>query len=409
MKVWTRMLASTVALGAAGLQLAGCSDSGNGGVGGGSGPSCQLVGEPIALDYSRHFDVAAAGAGFVVAISDANGAASYLVETDTIGARQDLPLGGSGALALNANAAGTKVFGISGGIGFGSNGVRVATWEAGAWTTVSSEPLNPVALSPKGISMAENGDGDLVITFADGISTLRYRELLFDGTIFGAETEILSGDSGIDGTEVHTAALPDGTVVMTTLGRDQGESTIFQTTRQIDGGWGNPTVVGPAPDSLGNTIVTALAADNTGAAWVVEARSTSFLDDTDGQVTFYRLDDGLRTVAKVGDDRLFVQGVSAASLGDGRLVAAASWGANNLEAAQSNDSVELYACSAAGACGKAVTLDGRNGTFYEQTALATRGENGVAVWAWETKGSDADTSGVTIQRFRCPAPAVSAE
>ena len=81
----------------------------------------------------------------------------------------------------------------------------------------------------------------------------------------------------------------------------------------------------------------------------------------------------------------------------------ASWGENNLDFAESDDEVVLYACTAA-RCSKALVVDGTRGTFFDGGRLATRGQDGVVVYGAEPKGPDGAGERIVLRRFTCDVP-----
>ncbi|MFO0751217.1 MAG: hypothetical protein U1F43_36920 [Myxococcota bacterium] len=96
-----------------------------------------------------------------------------------------------------------------------------------------------------------------------------------------------------------------------------------------------------------------------------------------------------------------VEGVSASGLADGRVVVSASWGENNFDAAQSDDAVVLYVCSAT--CRLGLVVDGTRGTFFGPAKVATHGQDGVVVYEAEPK-LDAGPDRTVLRRFTCDAP-----
>lgn len=377
------------------LTALGACDSGGGG--GGGGASCQLTGDALALPYARDFDVAALGDGFVVLVSADDGVVSYVVDASGLTGPTAVPVG-RGAVHLASRPG--EVLAQSFPLDWQLSGPRLARFDGAAWTVDAGDPLADAGLATRGAALAADAS-HVTAGWVDGVTTVASATAEWSAGTFGAPTPALTDVTELSGYTLHLAYDAGGALHLGVIAAVGGERRLVHAVRGADGVWGPSALVGPTPGALQNIVVTGLAADPAGGVWLAELHSADFFEDTSGSLTVWR-DDGAgpTKVGAVSDDRPVAEGLSLAALADGRVVAAASWGENNLDAASSDDAALLYVCATSGGCRRALTLDGRKGVFYEATHLATSGTTGVAVWAWANKGQGG-AEGLTARRFSC--------
>ncbi|TNF35139.1 MAG: hypothetical protein EP329_06540 [Deltaproteobacteria bacterium] len=375
------------------LPLTACDSSG----GGTSAGACQLVGEPFSLPYARDFDVAALGDAYVVALSTDDALVAYRIDATGIG---DPAVVGIARGEVHLASLPGEVLAQSFPFDWQLSGPRLARYDGAIWTVDNGAALADAELATRGANLAVSADR-VTVGWVSGVTSAAGYTADWSGGAFGTPEPALSDVTDISGYTVHLAYDAAGALHMGVIGTVGGEVGLVHAVRDASGAWGAAQLVGPTPGAFQNIVVTGLAADPTGGVWLAEVHPEDFFEDTKGGLTVWRDDGaGATVVGKIVDDRLVAEGLALAALADGRAVASASWGANNLDAAQSQDDVRLYLCAHTGGCRRALTLDGRRGVFYEATHLATSGTSGLAVWGWTVKGEDGAT-GVTAARFTC--------
>lgn len=372
--------------------LAACDSSDGGGPAAGT---CHLEGEPISLPTSRYFGLAAQGDDFILVTSATAALEARVITANEVGAPEAIGIApGPVALATRGDEVLAQTFSL----GWGTP--RLARFDGASWTVKGGEPLELGVIRRSG-TIAANAN-ETVAFWTEGGGTTKLYQAAWGDNSFGTPEEVLGDVSDLAGDTLHAAFDGAGRLHIATYGTVGGQSGLVRAVRD-NGTWGATTFVGDVPDYVQNAVTTAMTADSGGAIWFAELHGADFFEELKAGLTFWR-DDGtaLKRVARVNDDRLVAQGLDLAALSDGRVVATASWGQNNLDAASSNDSVTLTLCSASG-CARAATLDGRKGVFYGATKVAATGTRGIAAWDWEEKGSSEET-GLTLQRFRCDPP-----
>ena len=394
MAPFSRSLALPLAL------LLACDGGGGAGAPGAAG-SCRLEGAPIALPYAREFAVAARGEEFVLLVAEASGVSARIVAAGEVRGPEAVALA-SGPLAAAAQAGDVLVQSFSYSWQLGAP--RLARYDGAAWSVEEGEPLADAGFTTRGGTLAAR-EGEAVAVWVEGVSEARARVAPWGEGAFGPAVDALGDVAELSGYSVHAAYDGAGRLHVATVGAVGGERGLVRAVREASGAWGAAALVGAVPGYLQNTVTTAMAADGAGAVWLAEVHGADYFEDTAGGLTVWRdAGAGAERVGALSDDRPVAEGLALAALGDGRVVATASWGENNLDAAASDDAVALYACAASGGCRRALTLDGRRGVFYEATKVAAAGTRGLAVWAWTNKGA-AGAQGLTAQRFDCtPAP-----
>jgi hypothetical protein len=376
------------------LTALGACDGAGGGAG---GATCQLVGDALALPYARDFDVAVLGDGFVVVLSGDDGVVAYAIDAAGLTGPTTVPLG-RGAVHLASRPG--EVLAQSFPLDWQLSGPRIARFDGAAWTVAAAAPLVDAGLATRGAALAADAS-HVTAAWVDGVTTVAAATAEWSGAAFGTPTPALTDVDELSGYSLHLAYDAAGALHLGVIAAVGGERGLVHAVRGTDGAWGPSALVGPTPGALQNIVVTGLAPDPAGGVWLAELHPADFFEDTPGALTVWRDDgSGPTKVGAVSDDRPVAEGLSLGALADGRVVAAASWGENNLDAAASDDAALLYLCATSGGCRRALTLDGRRGVFYEATHLATSGGGGVAVWAWTNKGQGG-AEGLTARRFSC--------
>ena len=382
------------------ILLAACGDDG----GATSTGACRLVGAPLQLAHSRDFDVAALGDRVVLVVSTDTAVEARVLTADTDTQPEPLSLArGPVSLAVSAGDVLVQTFPLS----WQMSAPRLARFDGASstWSIETGTALEEAGFSTRGGVLAAN-DTELVSFWVEGVSDPMALVAPWGTNTFGPATAVLDDAADLSGYTVHAAFDGAGRLHVATvgdLGGTTGGTGLLHAVRD-DGTWAATTRVGDTPGYFQNTVTTAMTVDSGGAVWLAEVHAEDFFEETKAGFTFWR-DDGTgpKVVARPSESRLVVEGLDLAPLPDGRVIATASWGANNLEPAQSDDSVTLTLCTAS-ACSRAGTLEGKNGVFYEATKVAYAGTFGVAAWGWADKGGS-DDEGLTVQRFVCdPAP-----
>lgn len=379
------------------ILLAACGDDG----GNTNAGSCRLVGAPLALPHSRDFDLAALGDRVVLVVSTETDVEARVLSADTDGEPEPLSLArGPVSLAVAEGDVLAQTFPLA----WQMSAPRLARFDgaSSSWAIETGTALTEPGFSTRGGVLAARAT-DAVSFWVEGVTEPQALIAPWGDESFGPAAEVMTEAEDLSGYTVHAAFDGGGRLHLATVGTIGGESGLLHTTRD-NGTWSTTTRVGATPGYFQNTVTTAMTVDSGGAVWLAEVHGEDFFEDTSAGFTFWRHDgQAFKVVARPSESRLVVEGLDLAALPDGRVAATASWGANNLEPAQSDDSVTLTLCTSSG-CAKALTLDGRNGVFYEATQVAATGTFGVAAWAWSNKGGS-DEDGLTVQRFACdPAP-----
>lgn len=379
------------------ILLAACGDDG----GNSHAGSCRLVGAPIALPHSRDFDVAALGDRVVLVASTASEVEARVLTADTDGAPEALSLArGPVSLAVSAGDVLVQTFPLA----WQMSAPRLARFDgaSSSWSVETGTALTEPGFSTRGGVLAAN-DAEAVSFWVEGVSEPEALVAPWGDASFGPAAGVMTEAEDLSGYTVHAAFDGQGRLHLATVGELGGETGLLHTVRD-NGVWSTTTRVGATPGYFQNTVTTAMSVDTTGAVWLAEVHAEDFFEDTKAGFTFWR-DDGTgpKVVARPSESRLVVEGLDLAALPDGRVVASASWGANNIEIPKSDDSVTLTVCTTS-ACSRAGTLDGRKGVFYEATKVTYAETFGVAAWGWAEKGGG-DEMALTVQRFVCdPVP-----
>lgn len=364
-----------------------------------SGPSatCRTVGDPIQLAHARDFDVVALGDRVVLVVATETAVEARVLTADTVAQPEVLSLArGPVSLTVLAGDVLAQTFPLA----WQMSAPRLARFDGATstWTIETGTALAEPGFSTRGGVLAAN-DTEVVSFWVEGVSEPNALIAPWGDEAFGPTAEVMTEAEDLSGYSVHAAFDGAGRLHLATVGDLGGESGLLHTVRD-NGAWSTTTRVGATPGYFQNTVTTAMAVDSAGAVWLAEVHAEDFFEDTKAGFTFWRHDgQAFKVVARPSESRLVVEGLDLAALPDGRVVATASWGANNLEPAQSDDSVTLTVCTTTG-CAKALTLDGRNGVFYEATKVAASSTFGVAAWGWSNKGGS-EEDGLTVQRFAC--------
>lgn len=368
-----------------------------------SGPSatCRKFGDPIQLAHARDFDLVALGDRVVLVVATDTAVEARVLTADTNGQPEPLSLArGPVSLAVSAGDVLAQTFPL----GWQMSAPRLARFDGASstWTVETGTALEEPGFSTRGGVLAAN-DTEAVSFWVEGVSEPKALIAPWGDESFGPAAEVVTEAEDLSGYSVHAAFDGQGRLHLATVGEIGGESGLLHTVRD-NGAWSTTTRVGATPGYFQNTVTTAMTVDSAGAVWLAEVHAEDFFENTKAGFTFWRHDgQAFKVVARPPESRLVVEGLDLAALADGRVVATASWGANNFEPAQSDDSVTLTVCTTSG-CARALTLDGRKGVFYEATQVAATPTFGVAAWGWSNKGGS-DEEGLTVQRFACdPAP-----
>lgn len=155
------------------------------------------------------------------------------------------------------------------------------------------------------------------------------------------------------------------------------------------------------PGALANVQVTGLVVAAGGAVYVAEAHGRDTAAGVEGAVLVYSVQGGAaEVVARVDDDRIVVEGLAVTSLGD-RVIVAVAHGANNLDPAASEDSVDVYACDGSG-CSAPLAVASEPGMFYESVSIAGVGDEVAVVWAQSPKAGVEAPEADFVARVGCP-------
>jgi len=310
--------------------LAGCGDDG----GGGSG-ACELVGEPHALPYPwlAGFDVAALGDTFVVVVATEDGdVVGYTIGADgALSGPTELELG-RGQVHMTSRAG--EVLAQSFPTSWQLDGPRLARFDGASWSYETGAAFTDPGLATRGAALVATPDR-VTVGWVDGVSTADAFTADWSGGALGAASPALADVDELSGYSLHLDYDTAGALHMAAIGTAGGQRGLVHATRDASGTWGATSFVGTTPGALQNIVVTGLAADPTGGVWLAEVHESDFFDETTGGLTVWRDDGaGATKVGTVADDRVVVEGLSLGALEDGRLVASASWGENNFDAAR---------------------------------------------------------------------------
>jgi hypothetical protein len=371
-----------------------------------SGPApaaCQLVGAEVALPAARNFELVAAGDHYELLLGEAEGTASYTVDPSTgaLGPRVALSLSKDGELhAVDGEETwASTVFSAA------FAGLPLAQKGTEGWTITRSPEAVQDRTFTYGSDLVRAPDGALYVVWlgASGLES----DLLF------ARFEPDAAEPFTYGV-IPTAPLALGVEVAATFDAAGDLHVVFDADQDDTAGlfavtlaantttWSAPRRLGDIDGTYqGQRILSATSTAN--GTYAVAVMPASFFDKVVGGLRVFALaGSGPTTLRGPNDDRPVVEGVDTAALSDGRLLVSATWGENNLDAADSDDAAVLYACTAT-SCGLALTVDGTNGTFFGRARIATRGLDGAIVYSAEPKGGNS-VERTVLRRFTCPTP-----
>lgn len=386
----------------------GDSDSGINGAGGGSGaPQCQTLGDPHPLPYATRQAIAPGPGGYVIAL-ESGGFGTEEWTTHTLI---------DGALATHDDGVGRTPVALAGddtttvAIASGKliSQLALRRFDGTEWTiddAERSEEFGQATDFSNGADIALGPAGQVAAIWVEGGFDDPYTAWVSrytPGEGFAPREAAFTRDDGTEGPEVYAAFGPDGSLHTLAQRYDADDVRLMYRRRALDGTWTPIVDVASVPGLLSN-IITGLAvtADGTAYAAATRGRFSGTADDNpDPGVHLYRLTDAAaEEVAYIPDDRLISSALAIAPLGD-RVVIAATHGQNNFDAAESDDSVDVYACDADG-CTAPLRVAPGPGVFYEAVDIATRGDEAAVLWAQSPKGDGDAPEADFVQRITCP-------
>lgn len=379
---------------------------GGGGMGGGGAGACQLVGDRFEIGTFVTTQVAAVDGGYVVYADDFIGSqkGSFFIADGMVTPLDTTPIGGPNAHPALAGD-GTEARGATFDGFWQQSGLRTYAFVEGAW---GDDPFNTTAGGrgqnfTSGSDIALASDGALWAIWSEGLSDDRAvlaMHIAVDGTETGP-IALSTDDMSTSGYDVHIAADASGgahALMVGTGSAEAADAELVYWSIDAAGAASAPSVIGPAVGSLANVIVSDIV-NASGAFYVAEVNAGPRMSFDPGALNVYRKDgDAFVQVGSAVVDAHVADGLSMTPL-SGDAVAISYTTINNTIGEDSEDTVTLVRCAADG-CAEPIAVRDQTNTFYDRTAIAAHGDEGLVVWNEQRKQSD-DDEVVWGQHFRC--------